>query len=82
MDPPGWGVGEWGDGALTYPGPFGNVPTFRVSILAKFQKTVQSLGKNSRTGVSRAHDFPEQVKFIVMTLLLVKTLTLYISFPE
>ena len=34
----------------------------------KFQNRVSNLGKISRTGMSKAYDFPEQVKFIVKGL--------------
>ena len=44
------------------------------------------MAKNSRTGMSKAYEFPEQVKFILMALLLVKNSHLMhilnLTFPE
>ena len=39
---------------------------------AKIPEQGINLGKNSRTGISKAYDFPEQVKFILKGLLAVK----------
>ena len=38
----------------------------------KFQNWIQNLCENPRTGISKAYDIPEQVRFIVKTLVLVK----------
>ena len=50
----------------------GYVPTFRLSIF----------NKNSRTGISKVYNFPEQVKFILKALLVVKNSHLCINFSR
>ena len=48
------------------------VATHRVSILSKNSKTRCKILVKSRTGISKAYDFLEKVKFIPNALLLVK----------
>ena len=49
-------------------GPVRDVPVFRVSIFSKSSRTVFEI---SVTIPKQAHDFPEQVKFILKGLLLI-----------
>ena len=60
--------GGGGGGGHVGIGLVGNVPTFRVSIFSKNCRT----GLKIKTDVSETYDFPEQVKFILKALLLVK----------
>ena len=51
----------------------GDVPTPRVSIFRKkFQNRVENASKTSRTGISKAYNFPEPVKLVLNARLVIK----------
>ena len=64
--------GNFGGGGHFHIRLVGYVPTSRLSVF----------NKNSRTGISKVYNFPEQVKFILKALLVVKNSHLYINFSR